>query len=487
MYEMKDARGSGGPGPGKTRMKALLFFLLIVILLVPASVLVLQKAAEALGTHNASSLPSPSISPSSELFPIACNLLPEARERENALFASAPDGSILKYTIDPRLQNEMQSYLNTTAPPYALFIAIEPSTGRILAMNSSSREMGWGLDAFYRLFPMASLFKMVTASAALEKALINPSTEISYRGRAVSENPNNWDITQKKGGHSMNVTEAMGRSVNPVYGKIASDMLGRDALMATCDIFGFNRQLFREIPVQPSQANIEGTQYGLRLSGSGLDHELKVSPLHAALITAAFANKGVMLSPRLVESVTANGKELKTNAAVEMGRIVKPRVAEELTSMLVTTVTTGTSAKAFRTHDARRLSSVMKVAAKTGTLNGDNPSGQHTWFAAYAPAENPKIAVLSLIINDDRWKIKASNVGEHALTTYFSNEIAAAPAPVAVKKVPVKRAAKHNVRKKSSEKSPAKLKAKKTNRVKNDRHQAARKKTVRSSHRGKGG
>jgi cell division protein FtsI/penicillin-binding protein 2 len=398
---------------------------------------------------------------------MACSLLSAAKENGNALYASAPDGTTLRYTINTDMQQSMQSYLESKQPPYAFFIAIEPSTGRIISINSASNDPAWNLGAAYRLFPMASLFKMVTAAAALENSKINPSTEMAYRGKAVSENPLNWDPRPKGASHRIDMTEAMGKSINPVYGKVASDLLGKETLSTTCNNFGFNRPIFSGIPVETSQANVPETVNGLRLFGSGLDHELKVSPLHAAAITAAFANKGVMMSPRLVDSIIKNGKESQASPSREVARIVQPGVAKDITRMLLTTATTGTSGKAFRTQDGRRLLTAMNVAAKTGTINGDNPVGQHTWFAAYAPAEKPRIAVLALIINDGRWKIKASNVGEHALVTYFRPEIEQIPVQVA----PVHKS----------------VAVKKKSRAKTAHHQAARKKNARSSRQGKGG
>ena len=441
-------------------------FILLGVLLISATFILVRKGTEALASHNTSSVRPPPISPSAELFPIACSLLPAAKKTGNSLYACTADGTSLRYSINSDFQQGMQSYLDSKQPPYALFIAIEPSTGRIIAINSASNDPAWNIEATYRIFPMASLFKMVTAAAALENARINPSTEMAYRGKAISENPKNWDPHPKGASHQISMTEAMGRSVNPVYGKVASDLLGKGALSATCSNFGFNRPLLSGIPVQTSRADVPETVHGLRLMGSGLDHELKVSPLHAAAITAAFANNGVMMYPRLVDSITKDGKESQT-APRELVRIVQPAVADDLTRMLLTTVTTGTSGKAFRTQDGRRLIKAMKIAAKTGTINGDNPAGQHTWFAAYAPADKPRIAVLALIINDGRWKIKASNVGEHALVTYFKPEIDQIPIQAVVLNK------KTDIRKKS--------------RAKNSHHQVARKKNDRSSRQGKGG
>ena len=446
----------------RRRLKALLLIALATLLLLPAAVPAVRKAADAVTPRTP---PPPALPTGDALFPVACSLLPNAVEQDGKLTATAQDGTILQYSIDTRLQQSMDDFFGNRRPPYALFIALEPTTGRVLALTTSSTGGDWGNDALYRLFPMASLFKMVTAAAALERNKVTPASEITYRGSAISENPKNWDPRPRGGALKMDLTDAMGKSVNPIYGKLASDLLGKQAMEATCTTFGFNRPLIPGIPAAPSQANVPDNVYGLRLMGSGLDHNLKVSPLHAAAITAAFANNGILMAPRLIDTATRNWAAATLHPPHEVIRVVEPRVAEDLRRMLLTTVSSGTSRKAFRTHNGRRLLATMQVAAKTGTINGDAPAGQYTWFAAYAPANKPRIALLALVINDGRWRIKASNVGEHALTAYFKEELVAAPA------IQPARGKGQELRKKNTGKT--------------SRHQAARKKGARPNRPGR--
>jgi cell division protein FtsI/penicillin-binding protein 2 len=61
----------------------------------------------------------------------------------------------------------------------------------------------------------------------------------------------------------------------------------------------------------------------------------------------------------------------------------------------------------------------IDIAAKTGSIDGTDPKGHYSWFAAYAPAHEPRIALVALVINQDRWKIKSSQVGEQALEEFF--------------------------------------------------------------------
>jgi cell division protein FtsI/penicillin-binding protein 2 len=88
--------------------------------------------------------------------------------------------------------------------------------------------------------------------------------------------------------------------------------------------------------------------------------------------------------------------------------------------MLSSTVTSGTSRRAF--HDRRgRPRLDVEIAAKTGSINGTDPRGQYSWFAAFAPAHKPRIALVALVINQDKWRIKSSQVGEQALEEFFGN------------------------------------------------------------------
>lgn len=398
----------------------------LLVLLVPFTVLLVRKAAQAVSSwQSIRNHAVPNVRPAptgDELFRVADNLLPaQVPSDEPVLTAATADGTLLSYSIDPELQRRVQGFLEASRPPYAVFVAIEPATGRVLSLASySAVDPAWQQGAPYQVYPMASLFKMVTAAAALENYKITPESVMEFRGRLVSENPEHWAPSPKGRNHRMDMTEAMGKSVNPIYGLIASDLLGNEQLQQACSRFGFNRSLLLPgVPAVPSPAPVVDTVEDLRLQGCGLDHDLKVSPIHAAAITAALANRGTLMAPLLVDRAEKDGKQLPVPTSRKLVQVVRPETAESLTRMLVTTVTSGTSRKAFSTPQGRRLLATMQVAAKTGSIEGDAPEGYYSWFAAYAPAEQPRIALVALVINGEKWRIKASQVGELALTSYF--------------------------------------------------------------------
>lgn len=397
----------------------------LALLLIPLSVLLVRKGAQAVSawqdSRQQTGRKAQPISLGDDLFATASSLIPTAVANGEILTATAPDGTTLNLSINPALQHRVQGYLEQTRPPYAIFVAVEPATGRVLSLAGySATDPNWQQQAAYQVYPMASLFKMVTAAAALENRKINPATVLEFRGRLVSETPKNWDPSPKGRNNKMDVTEAMGKSVNPIYGMIASDLLGKEQLRQACNRFGFNRSLLLPgVPVVPSAAPAAETTNDLRLQGCGLDHGLQVSPIHAAVITAAIANRGTMMVPRLVDQAARDGKQLKVPSARELERVITPETASSLTRMLLSTVTSGTSRRAFRSGEGRQLVREMQIAAKTGSIDGDNPKGHYSWFAAYAPADRPQIALVALVINGDKWKIKASQLGEQALAEFF--------------------------------------------------------------------
>ncbi len=415
------------------QLKLALLFFAIVLALVPLSVMALRKAESAFSeirSWGASiSAPAPTQAEAAKppvstgRFEAAGDLLAKTEFKGPRLSAVTPEGSQLVYTIQGDLQKRIYDYFAKNKVPYGVFVAIEPATGRVLGLTSySSVDPAWTKHSFYDLYPMASLFKIITASAALESNKITPDSVIEFRGSSHSENPRYWDISPRGKNNRMDATIAMGKSINPLYGRMASDIAGKSSVMASVSKYGFNQELLPDIPAKPSKAAEPVSNHGLRLMGAGLDHDVKISPLHAAVIMSAIANGGKMMIPGLTNSIIdRQGVEKEHFTPRELRRLVTPETSASLTRMLSSTVLTGTSRKAFHDRKGRPLVDVS-IAAKTGSINGTDPKGHYTWFAAFAPIKNPRIALVALVINPDKWKIKASQVGEQALEEFFKQE-----------------------------------------------------------------
>jgi cell division protein FtsI/penicillin-binding protein 2 len=412
------------------QLKVALLFIAIVLAIAPLCVLALRQTKSA-GLHIKNWIASVTSSAlrqaeaarqpaSTSRFEAAGELLATAEISGSVLSARTPEGLQHIYTIQGDLQRRVHDYMAKYQVPYGVFVAIEPASGRILGMTSySSADPSWAKRSVYELYPMASLFKIITAAAALESHKITPESVIEFRGNSYSENPRYWDASPRGRNNRMDVTYAMGKSINPVYGRVASDIAGKTSVMQSISRFGFNQELLPGIPAKPSQAGEPASNHDLMLMGAGLDHDVKISPLHAAVIMSAIANGGKMMAPGLTGRIVDDrGVEKETFTPRELRRLVTPETSASLTQMLSSTVLTGTSRKAFHDRRGRPLLDVT-VAAKTGSIDGTDPKGHYSWFAAFAPMENPRIALVALIINPDKWKIKASQVGEQALQEFF--------------------------------------------------------------------
>jgi len=413
------------------QLKLALLFIAIVLALAPLCFMALRQTKSARSHVKAwlASFSAPAPKPAEAAkppvaanhFKAASDLLSTVDVTGPRVSARTPEGLEYVFTIQGDLQRRVHDFLAKNQVPYGVFVAIEPSTGRILGMTAySAIDPAWANKSAYELYPMASLFKIITASAALENHKITPDSVIEFRGNSYSENPRYWDISpHARSNNRLDATYAMGKSINPVYGRVASDIAGKTSVMESVSRFGFNQELLPGIPAKPSQAAEPVSTHGLRLMGAGLDHEVKISPLHAAVIMSAIANGGKMMVPGLTNSIIdAQGVEKEAFAPRELRRLVTPETSASLTRMLSSTVLTGTSRKAFHDRRGRPLLDVS-VAAKTGSINGTDPKGHYSWFAAFAPIQNPRIALVTLIINPDKWKVKASQVGAQALEEFF--------------------------------------------------------------------
>jgi cell division protein FtsI/penicillin-binding protein 2 len=428
--ERPSPRLSFPTGKNRVQLKRLLVGLAILLALFPLSLFIVQKSLS-FGREARSwmklSVPAnqpgdPSKTPPVSSFITASSLLDDASGPPDQLTARTVEGELLHFTIRGDLQKRVHDFLVKYQVPYGVFVAIEPATGRILAMTAhSSVEPGWSKNASFDLYPMASLFKIITASAALESRRITPETVIEFRGNATSENPRYWEASPKGRNNRTDVTYAMGKSINPVYGRLACDIAGKASVMECVDRFGFNQALLPGTSAKVSTAADPQSSHDLMRMGAGLDHEVKISPLHAAVMMAAIANGGRMMAPGLTDRITdRKGADREVFTPRELRSLVTPGTATALTRMLSSTVTTGTSRRAF--HDRRgRPRLDVEIAAKTGSITGSDPRGYYSWFAAFAPTHNPRIALVALVINQDKWRIKSAQVGELALEEFFNN------------------------------------------------------------------
>lgn len=320
-------------------------------------------------------------------------------------------------TLDPRLQQKLERTLQDWTVPWGATVLLEPASGRVLALAEHSRAQpgrrGLALSA---LAPAASIFKIVTAAALLERG-VGPEDEVCYHGGKHRLQPRLLSDDPRRDRRCLTLATAFGRSANVVFAKLADRGLDAAALRATADRFLFNEPIPFPRPIEASPASIPEDPFELANTAAGFG-SVRLSPLHAALLAAVIANGGMLVPPVLVDETV--GAPLPAPPAP--WRVVDEAVAAQLAGMMRSTVTDGTARRVFR-RSAAPLRGVS-VAGKTGSLADRNPFRDYSWFVGYAPAENPQVVVASVVVNERLWRVRATTVAREALEAYFSTRVA---------------------------------------------------------------
>jgi len=330
--------------------------------------------------------------------------------------------AVVQYAFDSKLQSDMEDLLRSYGPDYGAFVAIDASTGRILSMISYSRDKAQQQQnlALRSSFPSASVFKVVTAAAAIEGEKLSPESIVPFDGRnhtlyrsnIMKTNVTRWTryVTMK---------EAFAKSINTVFGKMGAYTVGAAKLRDYAQRFGFNRKISSDMPVQEGHAPITDDPWELAETASGYTRDNTMSPLQGALIAAAIANNGVMMEPYVVDSIfTSNGVQVYAAERRVASLTVDAGTAEEIRQLMRETVAHGTSRKAFHGFFKKDLAG-LDVGGKTGSLTGMDPPGKYDWFVGYGSDGQRKIAMAALTIHQKLWRVKSSYLARRAMETYF--------------------------------------------------------------------
>ncbi len=327
-----------------------------------------------------------------------------------------PRGSNVLLSLDPDVQRVAYDALDGLQ---GAVVAMEPSTGRILAMATSpsfdtnllaSHNSSEVNAADQQLSddplkprinrvteetdPPGSTFKLVVTAAAIasgdytpESTFDNPAT---FRLPGTDNILHNFDRGTCGPGEEVTLETALRLSCNIPMAELALE-LGPDAIREQAQKFGFNSSF--EIPLNVAASSYpEGfDQPQTALSGIG-QTDVRATPLQIAMVAAGIANDGVVMNPRMVDRVVASDLTVQDEPAdTEFGQALTPEQAETMTQMMIGNVQNGAATGA-------RIDGV-DVAGKTGTAE-HNPGDPYTlWFTGFAPAEDPEVVVTVMVQN----------------------------------------------------------------------------------------
>jgi cell division protein FtsI/penicillin-binding protein 2 len=300
---------------------------------------------------------------------------------------------------------------------------MDVKTGRILSYASYVNE-GEKFDVNARAeAPAASIFKIVTAAALVEKANLSANTEQCYHGGKSRIMPDEPEDDPRRDKWCATLGIAVGRSLNVVMGRLAQKHLTPEDLTATGGALGFGAALPFPVANEAPKIEIPVDPLEFARSAAGFWHTT-LSPLAGASLAQTIANGGVALEPRIVSAVYQNGEKIwedRREPSV-LRRAVKPETARELTVMLLQTVSNGSAYKSFHDGSGRSFLPGIEVAGKTGTLTRHKENRHYTWFVGFAPADKPEVAVSALVVNTPTWRVKGPELARDMLRAWFAKK-----------------------------------------------------------------
>lgn len=323
---------------------------------------------------------------------------PRARERHG--------GDKLRLTVDPQFQKRVELILAGSRAPSGAVVVSDVRNGRILAWATVGNEGDLVRDAKY---PSASLFKVVTAAALLESGRVRASDTVCFGGG--DSGLKEADIVPgcHAGDHKIRFGQALGKSINSVFARLALDHLSPDQIRQTAGALGLFAPPPIDLPADKSFIQVPDEDFGFAKSAAGFGRG-KVSALSALFMMQTIANRG----RRIGLHVTGPAADVPR---VELGSAMSERVADSLVRMLEFTTTGGTSKHAFRVLDGKPR---IRVAGKTGTLLTEHPRRLVSWFAGFAPVGKPEIVVTVLLANRESWWRKGNEVARDVFDAYFA-------------------------------------------------------------------
>jgi len=337
------------------------------------------------------------------------------------LFGIDPNkGADLHLTVDHDLQKKAYELLQNRT---GAVVAMDPNTGEVLCMAScptfdpatiqenfevleASDSKLWLPRATNIDYVPGSVFKIITAAAAVENGLDTMTYDDTGTFLVDGQEIHNYN---NRVYGELDLRQAFAKSSNTYFAKLATE-LGADALRNTAENFGFNRQGSFDYPVFQS-VTLAGSPSATQLAAVGYGQgDTLTTPLHIATVVSAIANGGNLMQPYVVSRAELDGKLLYEKKPTVQNRAVSVTAAQTVGALMVECVNSGTASGAAIGD--------IQVAAKTGTAEVEGKP-DHAWFTAYAPAENPQIAIAIVLENSGTAGASCAGIARNLILSYL--------------------------------------------------------------------
>lgn len=365
--------------------------------------------------------------------------LPNNIQYETAI--EAAEGNRLTLTVDAHIQQITEKYLDmavaqTAAANRACAIVMDVKTCEVLAMATktdynlneprtltdptvaaqiaqmagdeksaallTALQQQWKNKAVSEFYEPGSVFKIFTASMALEENLISPRSHFFCGGTFQMAGVRTMKCHIYPRSHGdQSLAEAISHSCNPAFMKIGS-LVGTKLFPQYHEAFGFTSltgiDMLGEARVTPTLYHAANVITAVDVATSSIGQTFKVTPIQMITGVCAVAGGGVLRQPYVVSRITApDGTAVREIGPTEKRRVISEKTAQTMCEMLEGVVDGGGAKNAYVAG--------YRVAGKTGTsektdqkaVSANGRKGVVASFCGFAPANDPKIAVIVMI------------------------------------------------------------------------------------------
>ncbi len=355
------------------------------------------------------------------------------------IYYPAKDGSNLNLTIDVVLQQYLEknleiAYRDNKVAEHASGIVLDVKTGAVLAMagfpdfdpnepftivdealaaeieamedaekKAAARSQAlydqWRNNNISYTYYPGSTFKTITASAALEEGVVSTNSSFYCPGFKYVDNWGNIRCWKHAGHGNQNLFQAVQNSCNPAFMTIGEN-LGKESLQKYAEAFGLLNKTGIDLPGESLGLFNLNTNIDLAVYSFG--QNFTITPIQLISAIGAVANGGTLMKPYVVDSITdSQGNVVESFAPAAVRQVMSQQNSKLMREILESVVTVGSGKNAYIAG--------YHVAGKTGTtekIEKQNQifqqTGQHVElrvasFYAFAPADDPQIAILILL------------------------------------------------------------------------------------------
>ncbi|MEX1299747.1 MAG: penicillin-binding transpeptidase domain-containing protein [Desulfotignum sp.] len=349
----------------------------------------------------------------------------------NVFLTNTPEGIVQVVTF---LDVNLTGFLNATLdhlktldrgkPRQIAIVVMDGFHGHILAMAGFDLENPDNNPCTRAMYPAASIFKIVTAAAAMDALNYTPKTPLYFNGNKYTLYKRQLNEVKNKYTVKVSFEKAFAESINPVFGKLGQTYLGRETLSTYAHAFGFNQTPDTDLLFDTGLFNVNGNAFHLAEIGCGFNRDTLISPVFGAMMITPLLNEGHTVVPAVISHVMdADGNPIYRHTPAVSMSVMTPKSAAALAGMMEKTVTHGTARKSFGSFSRDRVLSKLSIGGKTGSLSNREHTIKYDWFTGFAKQKNGSRAItFSVVVGHGEYiGTRAASHARALIKQYFTS------------------------------------------------------------------